>query len=163
MMVHRRLYGISVILIFVATVRSITQCPAKRTFKNYTCPRLFDPTERTRCCFWDGPACCLPGGFTCRDDATFFRNYCPGPNDGKNDKVCCTVNDDGKCCSDELVVGLISGFFGFVVVVALLVVFCWCWSSSKCPLNSYRRRRQMENTAAGVPTAEFPQWPPGYN
>lgn len=62
-----------------------------------------------------------------------------------------------------LLAAILGGVFGFVVVV-LLIVFCLCWFSPKCPLNNYRRRRrQMQNMAAAPPPAVFPQWPPGIN
>ncbi|XP_020632861.1 uncharacterized protein LOC110069640 [Orbicella faveolata] len=163
MMTRPRFSYSFVFLMFISIVRGITQCPAQGIFKSYTCPRFFDPAERTRCCFWNGPACCLPGGTTCRDNAASVRNYCPGPNDGKNDKVCCTINNEGKCCSVGLLAAILGGVFGFVVLV-LLVVFCVCWFSSRCPLNNYRsRRRQMQNTAAAPPPTVFPRWPPGNN
>ncbi|KAJ7394186.1 hypothetical protein OS493_003867 [Desmophyllum pertusum] len=146
------------ILIFVATVHGLTQCPAREPYKSYTCPGPLDPPERTRCCFWYGPTCCLSGGSSCSDKAAHIRNYCPGPNDGKNDKVCCTVNNVAKCCGVELVAGIVSGAVVFAVVVLLIV----CCFNPKCPLAKYRKRRQMLNVAAAPPPG-IPQWPSGYN
>ncbi|KAM7449712.1 hypothetical protein ABFA07_002381 [Porites harrisoni] len=151
--------GFVVFLSLATVTRGLTSCGT------YSCPRPSDPAGRTRCCSWFGSrSCCLPGGSTCSDSGRALRNYCPSPTDGKNDRLCCIINNQPKCCELLISVGTLLGIiFGGVALLVVILLVCCCWST--CPLGKLRARRRNGQMAvvhyprAGIVQTTLPPYP----